>query len=1002
MVIKRLHIDDFGRFQHHTMDLDPAFNVIYGQNEEGKSTLMAFIRLMFYGFSGRPQDISKNLRQRYKPWNGADMKGHILFEHRGTIYRLERTFGQTQAKDQVKVLNETTGSPVSVRSSQEPGAYFFDLDEEAFCKSVFIGQGASVISSSAKNDQITERLLQSVTSGGEDVPYQTALSAVRCAKEALVSKNGKNGEVARRREQLTALQRDKSRAEGDEEDKAREQQMIFSLLAEKDDLLRQRQEICDELECRRIILEKQRAQDALVRERRHLNLRTDEAMLRRELMGENGMITRRFIDETEEILRRIDECVSHGSVLEQAAAQRSLELDELKQQAPPEVTQDLLELLGRQEAKQQTLAQEIRQAQAEAAACERVLEKMAQKEAEEAELRILTASFHEADQTVNTLEEQMLTADQQFQNARQEAEQLLREKQELEIAAAGDEREMRLKAEGYDKIRRELQGHLQGKTLKPGTSAAPNVLPRKTTGNNRTFLVALGMAAVFAAAGILVHPRFYAGLALALVYFLLTRPHRPGAPERDQKEEQGKAAAEAQALMKDLGAKLDKTRQRLGVIEEASTKNEACRQALEAKLKELGPLFEKKRMERTRLETLKNSVRMSLERLTKEVSGLDAPERNLAVLTDDIRLKQDQWAESENASRILLLSCGAIDRHDALNRHYQHNAWQNRAADLEKQLRVDFAGLETIRQDKQAHEAEVMRRVAFWRQPDTIDEARAILLELKGKAARLEALSLEVGYAANGRQTAEKNQTPEELEQLVLDCTKKLQDKGWDARKALPDDQEASDLQAQADRLGKRIGDIEKNSAAREAEVREKYRSRPNISQIEEQIQQTQEILMEKERDFSALSTAEQTLQEAFEELQQSFGPLLNQRTGDIFSRITGGKYHSVRIDRDFSISVEERAHSKIRESGYLSGGTVDQAYLALRLAVCELIAQAELPLFLDDVFTQYDDERALEGLKFLYEYRQEKQAQTVVFTCHTRIRDWADVLQGIQVQRIS
>ena len=78
-MIKHVHIDHFGKFRGFDLALDDAFTVLYGSNEDGKSTLMAFIQMMFYGYNGRIQDVQKNPRKRYKPWDGQDMQGTIEF-----------------------------------------------------------------------------------------------------------------------------------------------------------------------------------------------------------------------------------------------------------------------------------------------------------------------------------------------------------------------------------------------------------------------------------------------------------------------------------------------------------------------------------------------------------------------------------------------------------------------------------------------------------------------------------------------------------------------------------------------------------------------------------------------------------------------------------------------------------------------------------------------------------------------------------------------------------
>jgi uncharacterized protein YhaN len=75
-------------------------------------------------------------------------------------------------------------------------------------------------------------------------------------------------------------------------------------------------------------------------------------------------------------------------------------------------------------------------------------------------------------------------------------------------------------------------------------------------------------------------------------------------------------------------------------------------------------------------------------------------------------------------------------------------------------------------------------------------------------------------------------------------------------------------------------------------------------------------------------------------------------------------------------------------------------------MAIAELVTaeHESLPLLLDDVFSQYDDERALHGLKFMAQYRFTKNPplQILLFTCHLRIRHWAEnELTDVQVKTI-
>ncbi|MCJ7691427.1 MAG: hypothetical protein MUO60_19255 [Clostridiaceae bacterium] len=163
-----------------------------------------------------------------------------------------------------------------------------------------------------------------------------------------------------------------------------------------------------------------------------------------------------------------------------------------------------------------------------------------------------------------------------------------------------------------------------------------------------------------------------------------------------------------------------------------------------------------------------------------------------------------------------------------------------------------------------------------------------------------------------------------------------------------------------------------------------------NLSQVQEEINEKEKEVNEKENYFNCLKIASQVMQEATDEMRQSFGPELNRKTAGIFKRLTNGKYGNILVTKDYDISIQSGIH--YREWRYLSNGTVDQVYLALRVAITELISDKniELPLFLDDVMIQYDDERMDAALKFITDYAKEKgpEFQLILFTCHNHIID--------------
>jgi uncharacterized protein YhaN len=148
------------------------------------------------------------------------------------------------------------------------------------------------------------------------------------------------------------------------------------------------------------------------------------------------------------------------------------------------------------------------------------------------------------------------------------------------------------------------------------------------------------------------------------------------------------------------------------------------------------------------------------------------------------------------------------------------------------------------------------------------------------------------------------------------------------------------------------------------------------------------------------LELAMAVLTESFSEVRRSYGSVLDNKTGEIFSGITGGKYNGINVSKSFDISVQKANIFGSFDSAYLSSGTVDQAYLSLRLALSELITDENgtLPIMLDDSLAQFDDNRQKIALEYLKKYSDKNQI--IMFTCHKYISDTAKNL-GATIQNM-
>ena len=88
MRLEELHLDGFGRFHQQTIRISERVTVFYGPNEAGKSTLLAFVRAILFGFPTRGRT------EHYPPLLGGRHGGRIRFsDDGGAVYTLERFAG---------------------------------------------------------------------------------------------------------------------------------------------------------------------------------------------------------------------------------------------------------------------------------------------------------------------------------------------------------------------------------------------------------------------------------------------------------------------------------------------------------------------------------------------------------------------------------------------------------------------------------------------------------------------------------------------------------------------------------------------------------------------------------------------------------------------------------------------------------------------------------------------------------------------------------------------
>lgn len=131
---------------------------------------------------------------------------------------------------------------------------------------------------------------------------------------------------------------------------------------------------------------------------------------------------------------------------------------------------------------------------------------------------------------------------------------------------------------------------------------------------------------------------------------------------------------------------------------------------------------------------------------------------------------------------------------------------------------------------------------------------------------------------------------------------------------------------------------------------------------------------------YTALQAGLAALEQAQQDLQSRFAPKIAAEAREILSSLTLGRYDRLLLDRDLSLSAGAAGENTVRPGIWRSDGTVDQLYLALRLAVSRALLPGA-PLVLDDALTRFDDRRLAAALELL----RREDRQILLFTCQSR-----------------
>ena len=207
MKLLSCHIENFGKLRDFTYYFEDDLNVLFAENGWGKSTLAAFLKVMFYGFDGENRrNGDGNERLRYRPWSGGVYGGSVTFSSGSKTFRMMRTFGARKKEDKFSLYDDETGF-ISDEYTDRIGEELFSIDRDSFCRTVFWSQTDHETSATTS----IQAKIGDLTAQQDDLPaYDAAVKRLRKEMERLRPDRA-NGLIRKKQDRLALLEADQAR-----------------------------------------------------------------------------------------------------------------------------------------------------------------------------------------------------------------------------------------------------------------------------------------------------------------------------------------------------------------------------------------------------------------------------------------------------------------------------------------------------------------------------------------------------------------------------------------------------------------------------------------------------------------------------------------------------------------------------------------------------------------------------------------------------------------------
>ncbi|GMU93514.1 MAG: hypothetical protein AMXMBFR4_25720 [Candidatus Hydrogenedentota bacterium] len=1036
MRFETVWLDGYGRFSDHTLTLHPGLQVLVGPNEQGKSTLRHFLTDMLYGQKRSTQQrVYEESNELRRPWNGTDRySGRLSYVlDDGRVIEVQRNFDKRQ--ESIVLFDKTHMQDITAQferyRNREPN---FAEAHLGVNKAVFIHTatiGPMSLEDLGDDDalaQIRERILSLADTSDESGTAESALKilAERSAEIGRPAAHSKRPlPVARAR--LAALDQELVRAKSSAEDVHRLEQRRKALHEELAALRTRKAAFEDELR---------------LHERRDRAKRLDEALTTKRRIDDVTQTcflysaVREFpLEQTPEVQRAANAAATAKVQVERTEnelAELKAQLNTEAEHLGPEGLQAVAEVPEPLERALSDLEGKIVRLREKADELERDRDRVAEKhEQAQRELDQLPDFSRMGADPVSWLTQlnMMFRVGRQTRNS--ERDKLLRLREEVNRKRTALEAPARLfarftdfpaEARDYEvraRVHEERSTQLKGKIeqLRAVAEEYGDAIQNLWWYISLTVLIAAVCAGI-AYARDLPYVYIAAGVSLLAAALYVLRWFWSNTAQKTADRDLLRAEEELLQLDKEHNSR-------------KQNMEKAVKSAGYQSLRELESLYERYVKAAADLKALEEAEARQAQVAREE-------QEQVAELFGRLRQTFAEIGEPVETEDDVDTAAGRAmakyqEYRDAKRRLGES---RDRPAQLQQQLDAVRAELDECQREEveRALEARrIMREAGFRdeaRYTNVLAAVQAFKMrtsQLREKYGRIAAIGERI-EALSRRLEAEKKDCEKQNEALRrrlaaggVDTIERWHESArqatmyrdaWEERTRLQEkldvllrDESIEELRLQVEREGRGLEPAERNPAELKAElerinatienctkeehdlhiaITQRQAGQRSLNEIEEERSEAALRLEALELEQEATAYAHALIEEVARDKHARIAPRVASLAGRYLDLITGGVYREVLLSRDLRISVRIPQTERLAEDPQrrLSKGTVDQIYLALRLALVRCLSATgeSIPLLLDDPFANYDDARLANALRLLSEIA--KTNQILLFTC--------------------